>query len=202
MAEQIKVFNCLITGVGGQGTVLASKLIALTAIKKGFKVRTTETIGMAQRGGSVVSHVRIGEDVFSPIIPSAAADLMIAFEPSEAARHLVYLSEQGFLIICDNAIPPSGAGLISGTAEYNPDDVIKYLQKVIKKLSVISCKKLDLRNPKTLNVALLGAAAESGIFPFDKEAIMETIPEILPEKFRDINLEAYKKGREVFRGKN
>ncbi|MCL2267332.1 MAG: 2-oxoacid:acceptor oxidoreductase family protein, partial [Treponema sp.] len=85
-------FNCIIAGVGGQGTVLASKLIAAAAMKKGFDARTTETIGMAQRGGSVFGHIRIGDNIFSPLVPLGKADAIIAFEPSEAVRQLPYLS--------------------------------------------------------------------------------------------------------------
>jgi indolepyruvate ferredoxin oxidoreductase beta subunit len=105
-------FNLLIAGVGGQGTVLASKLIAAAAMKKGFNVRTTETIGMAQRGGCVTSHVRICEspdNIFSPLIPLGKADAIIAFEPAEAVRQLPYLSAQGSMIVCDSPIAPSGS---------------------------------------------------------------------------------------------
>ena len=84
--------NIMIAGVGGQGTVLASKLIAAAAMKQGFDVRTTETIGMAQRGGGVVSHIRMGENIFSPLIPPGKADVLIAFEPAEAVRQLPFLS--------------------------------------------------------------------------------------------------------------
>ncbi|MDR0324210.1 MAG: 2-oxoacid:acceptor oxidoreductase family protein, partial [Treponema sp.] len=102
-------FNCLIAGVGGQGTVLASKLIAAAAMKSGFSVRTTETIGMAQRGGSVVSHVRIGDDIFSPLIPVGRADALVAFEPGEAVRQLPFLKDGGVLIVSDTAIKPVAA---------------------------------------------------------------------------------------------
>ena len=87
--------NCLLCGVGGQGVVLASRLIAYAAMEQGDFVRTTETIGMAQRGGSVVSHVRAGEEVHSPLIPAGGADVILAFEPGEAVRCLPYLKEGG-----------------------------------------------------------------------------------------------------------
>ena len=146
--------NIMIAGVGGQGTVLASKLIAASAMKKGYSVRTTETIGMAQRGGIVVSHVRIGENVFSPLIPLGKADALIAFEPAEAVRQLPYLSEQGALIVCDSAISPAGS---SG---YTSSIMIDYLKDNVKKLFVIDSRRLTEQsegkfNQKTLNVALL-----------------------------------------------
>lgn len=103
--------NVLISGVGGQGTVLASKLIAAAAMAKELDVRTTETIGMAQRGGSVVSHVRIGQNINSPLIPQRAAHAVIGFEPAEAVRVLPYLSADGLMIVCDKAMKPVTSSL-------------------------------------------------------------------------------------------
>ena len=96
--------NCLLCGVGGQGTVLASRIIASAFMEKGLFARTAETIGMAQRGGSVVSHVRVGETVPSPMIPPGKADLIIAFEPSEAVRNLSFLRKDGTVVLCDRPI--------------------------------------------------------------------------------------------------
>jgi indolepyruvate ferredoxin oxidoreductase beta subunit len=93
--------NCLLCGVGGQGVVLASKLIAYAAMEKGLNVRTSETIGMSQRGGSVVTHVRMGETVHSPMIPKGAADVIMAFEPAEAVRNLSYLKKDGVMVVED-----------------------------------------------------------------------------------------------------
>ena len=98
--------NCLLCGVGGQGTVLASKLIAQSAMDKGLMARTAETIGMAQRGGCVVSHVRTGEEIFSPMIPMGMADLILGFEPGEAVRCLPYLKEDGVIVASVNAVMP------------------------------------------------------------------------------------------------
>ncbi len=93
------VINCILAGVGGQGTVLASKLIAQAAMDKGQNVRTAETIGMAQRGGCVVSHVRVGDEIFSPLIPKHTADIIIGFEPAEAVRCLSYLKKDGTVVV-------------------------------------------------------------------------------------------------------
>ena len=98
--------NIILSGVGGQGTILAAKLLAQAAMNRGETVKTAETIGMAQRGGSVVSHVRIGERIQSPLIPLAHADLIIGFEPAEAIRCLPYLRENGIVIMSSKVIVP------------------------------------------------------------------------------------------------
>jgi indolepyruvate ferredoxin oxidoreductase beta subunit len=185
----------MIAGVGGQGTVLASKLIAAAAMKKGFDVRTTETIGMAQRGGSVVSHVRIGDAIYSPLILPGKADVLIAFEPAEAVRQLPFLKKEGMLIVSDTAIKPAG------TVGYSPNDMVEYLKSCVSRLAVIDSARLALKNAKTLNIALLGVVAQlsqraqSGVFPFDAETLKEVIPEMLHERFRELNIEAFELGR-------
>jgi len=184
----------MIAGVGGQGTVLASRLIAAAAMKKGYDVRTTETIGMAQRGGCVFGHVRIGQNIFSPIVPMGKADVIIAFEPAEAVRQLAYLKPEASLVVCDSAIKPiSGANLEAQT--YEAAMMIEYLKNNVHRLIVADGKRLTEHNAKTLNVALLGAAAQSGIFPFDAETLKNVIPEILPERFWEINLKSFELGR-------
>ena len=188
-------FNCMIAGVGGQGTVLASKLIAAAAMKCGYDVRTTETIGMAQRGGSVVSHVRIGENIFSPLIPSGAAHALIAFEPAEAVRQLPYLGENGILIVCDSAIKPV-ADFQTGDS-YEASVMVDYLKANVQKIVVIDGRRLTEQSTKTLNVALLGAAAQIGVFPFDAETLKDVIPEILPQRFWEMNLESFELGRSL-----
>ena len=105
MSEK-EVKSCLLCGVGGQGTVLASRIIAAAAMAKGLRAKTAETIGMAQRGGSVVSHVRIGEAIASPTIPLGTADVMIGFEPGEAAANIKYLKEDGILIVSSKQVKP------------------------------------------------------------------------------------------------
>jgi indolepyruvate ferredoxin oxidoreductase beta subunit len=168
----------MIAGVGGQGTVLASKLIAVAAIKKGFDVRTTETIGMAQRGGSVYGHVRIGENIFSPIIPVGRADALIGFESAETVRQLPFLRNDGAVIVYN-----------SGN-----NDMIQYLKKNVQKLVVIEAMRLTAYSVKTLNVFLLGAAVQSGILPFDAETIKTVLREVLPGRFLEMNLQAFEGG--------
>jgi indolepyruvate ferredoxin oxidoreductase, beta subunit len=171
-------FNCMIAGVGGQGTVLASRLIAAAAIKKGFDVRTTETIGMAQRGGSVFGHVRIGENIFSPIIPVGGADALIGFEPAETVRQISFLRNNGAVLVYN-----------SGNS-----DMLQYLKENVQKLIVIEARRLTAHSVKTLNVFLLGAAVQSGILPFDAETLKQVLREMLPERFLEMNLKAFEGG--------
>ena len=189
----------MIAGVGGQGTVLASRLISAAAMKKGFDVRTTETIGMAQRGGSVFGHCRIGENIFSPLIPLGKANALIAFEPAEAVRQIAYLSKDAVVIACGRAVKPVAdpkMGPISG--EYEAAVMLDYLKKNVSKLILIDERRLTDQNAKTLNVCLLGAAAQSGIFPFDAQTIIkEVLPEMLPQRFLEMNLKAFELGKEL-----
>jgi indolepyruvate ferredoxin oxidoreductase beta subunit len=186
----------MIAGVGGQGTVLASKLIAAAAMKRGYHVRTTETIGMAQRGGSVVSHVRIGGDIFSPLIPLYSADALIAFEPAEAVRQFSFLrrDKTGIVLVCDSAVKPA-AGPDAGA--YEAAAMIQYLKANAPELVVIDGQRLMAHSAKTLNVALLGAAAKSGIFPFDAETLKEVLTEMLPQRYLEMNLKAFELGQEI-----
>ena len=184
----------MIAGVGGQGTVLASKLIAAAAMKKGYNARTTEFIGMAQRGGNVFGHCRIGENIFSPKIPLGKANAIIAFEPAEAVRQLPYLSRDGIVIACDNAVKPASGPSVGA---YEGAVMIDYLKANARRLVIIDGKQLTGQNAKTLNVSLLGAAAQSGIFPFDAQTLMDVFTEMLPPHFLEMNINAFKLGRKL-----
>ena len=190
----IMIFNILIAGVGGQGTVLASKLIATAAIKCGYDVRTTETIGMAQRGGSVVGHTRIGDNIHSPMIRLGGADLLIAFEPGEAVRQLPFLSKNGTLLVYDIAVKPT-AGLLPEKDNYNASDVIEYIRTNVPKRIIIQGQQIKDKYAKMVNTALLGAAALSGLFPFDAEILKETISEL--PRYKEENLAAFELGGEL-----
>jgi indolepyruvate ferredoxin oxidoreductase beta subunit len=192
-------YNYMIAGVGGQGTVLASKLIAAAAIKKGFDIRTTETIGMAQRGGSVFGHCRIGKNIFSPLVPLGKADAILAFEPAEAVRQLPYLSKKGTIVTCDNGIQPV-TGPSTGT--YEASVMIDYLKaqagsQDAPRLIILDGKQLTGINAKTLNVTILAAAVQAGIFPFDADTLKEVLPEMLNERFLQINLSAFELGKKL-----
>lgn len=182
--------NIVLCGVGGQGTVLASKLIAAAAMKKGISVMSAETIGMAQQGGSVFSHIRLGEHLHSPMIAKRTADIIIGFEPAEAVRMLPYLKDNGQVIVSSHAIMPVTSTL-SG-ADYDGKEIILYLKKVVNNLLVVDSEKAchELGSSKVLNILLLGAAISSGALGLTEEEIQDAIKERLPEKFHDLNYRA------------
>jgi indolepyruvate ferredoxin oxidoreductase beta subunit len=188
------MINCILAGVGGQGTVLASKLIAQSAMSKGLKVRTAETIGMAQRGGCVVSHVRIGEEIHSPLIPLQSADVVIGFEPAEAVRTLAYLKDNGTVVVSRTAIKPVTDSL--SKSDYDGEEMLKYLSSHVKRLIVVDSTAIFAAcgTVKVLNIALLGAAASAGVLGVSAEDMENTIKEKLPQKFIDMNLIALRAG--------
>ena len=188
----MKNLNCLLCGVGGQGTVLASKLIAGAAMEKGLTARTAETIGMAQRGGCVVSHVRTGEVVHSPMIPKGEADVIIAFEPAEAVRCLEYLRDGGTVITARKAVRPVTATL--GGSGYTGGEMLDYLAAKSIKLIVVDGEAIcaECGSSKVLNVALLGAAAHCGALGITSSELEGIILQRVPQKFHELNLKALK----------
>lgn len=194
------MINCILAGVGGQGTVLASKLIAQCAMNQGQEARTAETIGMAQRGGCVVSHVRIGQAIQSPILPLRSADVMVGFEPGEAVRCLPYLKPEGVLVVSSTAVQPVTASL-SG-AVYRGEDMLDFLRQQVKKLIIIDGEAVCARcgSSKVLNVALLGAAMQSGALQMTMEQMERTIIERLPERFHEMNIQALREGARAAKG--
>lgn len=182
--------NCLLCGVGGQGTVLASKLISAAAMKKGIPAKSAETIGMAQRGGCVVSHVRLGENIFSPLIPQGSADVIIAFEVAEAVRCLPYLKKNGVVIVNTKPIIPVTSSL--GKNTYTGQEMLDYLKKNVKNLVTADGDEIEkkLGSAKVMNVALLGAAIRSGVLGITIEEMRQIITERIPAKFIDLNFKA------------
>ena len=186
--------SVILCGVGGQGTVLASKLISYAAMAKGEAVKSAETIGMAQRGGSVTSHVRIGEGAFSPLIPEGKADVMIAFEPAEAVRNLPYLKKDGVVVVSRKAVKPVTASLSEKV--YEGKDMLDYLEKRVDRLVMVDGEKATskLGSPKVLNVVLLGAAIASEEIDITTEEIRAAIREKVPKKFHELNNRALDEG--------
>ncbi len=182
--------NIVLCGVGGQGTVLASRLISAAAMAKGIPVMSAETIGMAQRGGSVFSHLRLGKDVYSPMIARGEADLILAFEPGEAVRMLPYLREGGQVVVSSRPVMPVTATL-SG-ASYAAEDMISFLQAHVKNLMVVDAEKAlkDVGSPKVLNLILLGAALKSGALGLTEDEIKDAIVQKIPVKFHELNFRA------------
>lgn len=189
--------SIILAGVGGQGTVLASKLIAQAAMNRGLSVRTAETIGMAQRGGCVVSHVRIGDEIHSPMVPKGGADVLIGFEPAEALRALPYLRPDGVVVVSSKAIKPVTASL-TGSA-YDGTEALDYLKKAVKKLIVVDAGKIaeDCGSAKVLNVALLGAAAASGLLGLTAGELETAVRERVSTRFVEMNLKALAAGEKV-----
>ncbi|MBO7515653.1 MAG: indolepyruvate oxidoreductase subunit beta [Lachnospiraceae bacterium] len=187
-------YNILLCGVGGQGTVLASKLLAAAAQASGETVHSAETIGMAQRGGPVTSHVRIGADVYSPLIPKGAADLIIAFEPGEAVRNLPYLKPEGALIVNSVAVMPVTEAL--RPSGYEPQKMIEFLRSTGKPLAVVDANALcaPLGSVKFFNVAVLGFAVGAGWVKFDRETMLSTIEASVKPAFVETNKKAFLEG--------
>lgn len=180
--------NIILCGVGGQGTILASKLIAHAAMGRDIPVKTAETIGMAQRGGSVFSHVRVGEGIASPLMARGTADLIIAFEPAEAVRQLAFLKPSGRVVVSARAVVPVSA--MTGGPAYDYEGIMSYLQeRVGEGLVVVDADQAaaDLGSAKCLNVVLLGAAARSGALGLTEADLLAAIHERLPEKLWALN---------------
>ena len=184
--------NVLLCGVGGQGTVLASRLIALPW-KRGWKPGVRKPLEW-HRGGSVVSHVRIGEEIHSPLIPYKAADVIIGFEPAEAVRCLPYLKKGGCMVVSPVPIRPVTASLTGGA--YTGNEMMEYLKQTVDNLVVVDGTAICAQSgsPKVLNVALLGAAIASGLIGISLEEMEQAILKRVPEKFRAMNVTALNLG--------
>ena len=189
--------NCLLCGVGGQGVVLASKLIAYAAMEKGLNVRTSETIGMSQRGGSVVTHVRMGETVHSSMIPKGTADVIMAFEPAEAVRNLSYLKEDGVMVVDKKAVKPVTATLSQN--KYDGQKELLCLQENVKNLYIVDGDAIceEAGSSKVLNVVLLGVALGSGVLDIQLEEMKEEIKKHVKPQFVEMNMKALELGAKV-----
>lgn len=187
--------NILIVGVGGQGTLLASVLLGNLALTKGYDVKLSEVHGMAQRGGSVVTHVKISEDtVNSPLIEEGDADVIIAFEELEAYRWLPYLKKGGTIYVNTQQILPMP--VIMGQAEY-PENIMKVLEQAagtVKAFDALSIAE-KCGSVKAVNVVLLGAASKD--LPFDEDAWIKVIEENVKPKFIELNKKAFELGRQA-----
>ena len=188
--------NILLTGVGGQGTILASNIVAEVGVALGYDVKKAEVHGMSQRGGSVVSQVRWGRQVFSPIIPPGEADFLLAFEKLEALRALHYLRPGGQLIADPHAIPP--VTVTSGDAHYPDDDAIQaQLARVTPHVHWIPGVTIaeELGNAKAANVVLLGAF--SALLGHAPDQWLDVIRQRVPPKYMELNERAFRRGREL-----
>lgn len=183
--------NILIVGVGGQGTLLASKVLGTLALSAGYDVKVSELHGMAQRGGSVVTHVRFGDAVHAPLIDQGGADIILAFEKLEAARYLNYLKPGGTVIVNDHEILPMP--VILGAAAY-PDDVMDTLKANAGAVYAVDAAKLAnaCGNPRAMNVVLLGVLARCMDQP--AAAWEAALKSVIKPGFLDVNLAAFARG--------
>ena len=186
-----QVTSIMIVGVGGQGTLLASRLLGNVLMNEGFDVKVSEVHGMSQRGGSVVTYVKYGDKVYSPIVEKGEADIIIAFELCEAARWLPYLKKGGKMIVNTQQIDPMP--VITGAAEY-PSDLVQKIQA-----AGCDCLALDALSlaeqagsAKATNVVLMGVVAKFMEFPLD--LLREIIKQTVPPKFLEMNLKAFDLG--------
>ncbi len=188
--------NILIAGVGGQGILLISNILGKAAISQGLNVRGSETHGMAQRGGSVVSHVRIGE-ANSPLIPEGEADYFVALEPFEALRYLNYLGSNCTALVSTFRIVPSIVQ--SSIGRYPPlEEILGNLEdhaEVIPIDTISLAKKAG--SPLTANVVMLGALSTLRDFPLKEEVLKEALLSLVPPRTRDMNLKAFELGKEA-----
>lgn len=195
----MKNSNLLITGVGGQGIILASDVISEAALAAGYDVKKTDTLGMAQRGGSVVSHVRIGSRVWSPLIKEGEVDILLAFEKLEAARWIQFLRPGAIAIINNHALPPLSVNL--GNELYPSDEQIANIlkQRTDSIYFVDGTSRVkDLGNTRMLNMFMLGCV--SSFLPFKVNIWKESISRRLPPGIQQINITAFNQGRKE--GKN
>ena len=185
-----KTTNIMIVGVGGQGTLLASRILGNAVIRMGYDVKVSEVHGMSQRGGSVVTYVKFGEKVHSPIIGEGEADIILAFELLEALRALPSLKLGGKLIVNDQRINPMP--VITGASQY-PENIVEKLSASADTVAVdaLSLAK-EAGSIKAVNVVLIGVMAKSTDIPYD--VWVQTIRETVPPKFLEINLKAFELG--------
>ena len=180
----------MIVGVGGQGTLLASRILGNTVINEGYDVKVSEVHGMSQRGGSVVTYVKYGEKVYSPIMDEGEADIILAFEMLEAYRALPYLKKDGVMIANTQQIDPMP--VITGAAKY-PENIAEKISEKANLITVDALKAAkEAGNMKAVNVVLIGVMAKSTDIPYEKW--INTIKTTVPEKFLDVNLKAFDMG--------
>jgi indolepyruvate ferredoxin oxidoreductase, beta subunit len=188
-----KKLDLLITGVGGQGAILASDIIGKAAVTAGLPIRAAETHGMAQRGGSVVNHIRVGNN-YGSMIPKKGADILLALEPMEAVRYLDFLKDGGIAIVNTQPIIP--VTVTSGLTKYpEVPEILDFLsQKYIVKAFNADEVAFEAGSRLAMNVVMVGAV--SGYLPISKEILLESVKALVPQKTVEVNLRAFEMGRQ------
>ncbi len=186
--------SIMIVGVGGQGSLLASRIIGNVLLSQGYDVKVSEVHGMSQRGGSVVTYVKYGEKVYSPVIEKGEADIIVSFELLEAARWVSYLKKGGHLITSTQMLDPMP--VITGAAEY-PSDIVEKIKAL--GVDIIAADALSLAeeagNAKASNVVLMGLIASK--MSFDESVWKDAVKQCVPEKFLELNLKAFDLGKNI-----
>jgi len=191
----MKTTECdiVVVGVGGQGVILISNVIGKAALKAGLPVRGAETHGMAQRGGSVINHLRLGCE-FGPLVPAGSADILLALEPAEALRYGHYLSRDGVALV--NTYPVLPTTVTTGKSKYPPlDEILAPLRKICGEVKTLDATKLAATagNPQTMNVVMLGALSK--YIPLREEILIESLGESIKAKYLEVNRRAFALGK-------
>jgi indolepyruvate ferredoxin oxidoreductase, beta subunit len=183
--------DILIVGVGGQGTILTGRVIAALAMAEGLDVKTAETHGMAQRGGSVITHVRIAEKVYSPLIPLGGGNILLSFEKLEALRWLPFLSATGTVIVNTQELEP--LPVLTGKLEYSAG-ILEEIESKVARLIAVDALKMEpvTENPRMVNTFLLGILAR--IMPYEKEKWLRVMEQEIKAKLVEINKKAFETG--------
>ncbi len=187
----LKAMDILMVGVGGQGTILASKILAHAAGLAGYDIKMSEIHGMAQRGGSVSTQVRLGEKIYSPLIAEGKADIILAFEKLEALRSFCNLKENGIMIVNDQAIAP--VPVLAGLAQY-PPEAREYIQSKLSGTMMVDALQIaeECGNPKAANVVLVGVLARR--LPIAEDLWQKALADKVPAKFLEVNQAAFERG--------
>lgn len=184
--------NIMIVGVGGQGSLLASKLLGQMLLTAGYDVKVSEVHGMSQRGGSVVTYVRFGEKVYSPVIDKGEADYIVSFELLEAARYVEYLKPNGHIVVNTQQIDPMP--VITGNAKY-PENLVEKMKAsgaVVEAFDALAVAN-EAGSSKAVNIALMGRLSKN--FEFTEEQWMDALEKCVPERFIELNKKAFSLGR-------
>ena len=191
-----KTMNLFLSGVGGQGILLASEVISSACLNAGFDVKQSEVHGMAQRGGSVISHIRFGRKVYSPLIELGDADIVVAFEMLEALRYLPYMNRHTKVVVNTQKMLP--APVATGVVTY-PADVLEQLTQ--RDITIFPIDAFEIAKSagetRAVNMVLVGAL--SSLLPLDEKVFLDAITERIPEKIRNVNTQAFLKGKETLR---
>ena len=195
----VKEFNVLITGVGGQGVILMSELLGNAAVKEGLKVRGSEALGMAVRGGSVTSMIRLGDEVYGPLIPTGKADVLVGMEPSEALRNITSLSKSSSAIVNIRKVVPNTVFI--GKSSYpSLEEILEKLREVAGRVAALDAVQIaeEAGSLLTANIVLLGALFGTGKVPIKIDTIKEQINARFPAKVAPVNIKAFDLGYRAY----